>query len=283
MVIERKILVISVDVEEWVHSNWFNLKKLGYHYTNFPSDLELTIKKLLCLFDEHSVSATFFTLLDACKDHPEVIESLVRTHHEIALHGIEHKGITSLGEEEFQRQIVNGKDELESLIGSKVLGYRAPNMEISIKALEILSDQGFRYDSSVVSCLKIPGWYGWPRAPIHPYRPLLQHDKNLKEKGIIEFPIAVFPVLRIPGGGGWYLRNFGLHWVKLTLRALLKTTGFAVFYIHPWEISNNNLDLPGIPFHVFRRTGNWTLKALNSILNTFKGEVLFKSFKECLD
>jgi len=212
--------------------------------------------------------------------YPVLIDNIIDTNHEIALHGIEHKGIKSLGINAFKKQMHDGKKILESLFRTEIVGYRAPNMDISMKALEILSQSGFKYDSSIMPSLKIPGWYGWPNSPLHPYYPLL---KMTKCNNFIEFPIAVFPYLRIPGGGGWYLRNFGLDWVKLTLKLLLKKTGFAVMYIHPWEISNNNPNHPGIPFHVFNRTGNWTLKALESIIETFKKNVSFTSFKECLN
>ena len=64
-------------------------------------------------------------------------------------------------------------------------------------------------------------------------------------------------MLRVPGGGGYYFRNLGYRWTKWVLLSSLKRLGYAVFYIHPWELSDHNPKDTGAPFYTFRRTGAW--------------------------
>jgi len=271
---------MSIDVEEWFDSNWFSVEEIYPNYNDVMFDIEFTINKFLSIFEKYSIESTFFILINVLNKYPVLIDNLRDTNHEIALHGIDHRGITDLGINAFKKQIFNGKKILESLFKTKILGYRAPNMDISMNVFEILSQMSLKYDSSIMPSYKIPRWYGWPRSPLHPFNPLI----NITEfTDFIEFPLAVFPYLRIPGGGGWYLRNFGLNWVKLTLKTLLKKHSYAVFYIHPWEVSCNNPHHPDIPFHVFRRTGEWSLKALESIIKTFKRYASLCTFREYLN
>jgi polysaccharide deacetylase family protein (PEP-CTERM system associated) len=280
-----KYILISVELEEWFDSKWFDPRSvISRHYDDFPvSDIRTTTRRLLKLFDSRSVTATFFGVLNTCKSYPGIIDDIVKANHEVGLHGNDHKSIRQLGERRFREEVQYAKNELEKLSGQKVIGYRAPNFEVTREALRIIADLGFTYDSSINPCLKIPRWYGWPTCPTRPFKLLFQEDVYMKNGGIIEFPLSVFPFVRLPGSGGWYLRNFGLNWVKLLLKLHLKRQNIAVFYIHPWEISDNNPKFPEIPFHVFRRTGNWTLRALGSIIDTFKNYVAFKSFKEFLE
>ena len=60
-------------------------------------------------------------------------------------------------------------DELEDLVGAEVIGYRAPTYSIVKKtlwALDILLEQGFRYDSSIFPI--VHDRYGIPSATRFP-------------------------------------------------------------------------------------------------------------------
>ncbi len=129
--------------------------------------------------------------------------------------------------------------------------------------LAILAEEGFRYDSSIVPCLPIPGWYGNLTAPLSPYQ--LSSPSPLWE-----FPVCVHPLLRLPGGGGYYFRNLGYFWTRWVLLSCLKKLGYAMFYLHPWELSNHNPKLPGVPFFTFRRTGDWTRRKLGNLLDAIQ-------------
>jgi len=272
-----KYFVLSVDFEEWFHSNWFNPAEVMAHHFGGKTpetDLRTTTRRLLDLFEDYSIKSTFFCLLNTSQRYPEAFREIVASGHEIALHGIDHQNGES--QQQFGKSLCFGKDALEELSGSKVLGYRAPNFKMPLWGFKELSDSGFLYDSSLIPCLSIPGWYGSAKTPTHPYKVFTERSY------LFEFPLTVFPVLRLPGSGGWFLRNFGLNWVKTLFKLHLKRNDLAVLYLHPWEVSYENPLLPEIPFHVFRRTGRWTLESLKRLIETFRDQVHFTSFQEYL-
>lgn len=273
---------MTVDVEEWYHSRWFDV----YEITSDPHSMcEKDVDMVLDLFRRLNITATFFVLGKIAERLPDLVEKIVEEGHEVACHGYDHSSISELGEQEFKCQIKKTKGILKQIVGQEPLGYRAPNSGINTDAINILRNLGFRYDSSVVPCLRIPGWYGVPFSPVTPYKPnrkdMSRHDRD---GDFWEVPIAVFPFIRLPAGGGWYLRNFGSRWVKILVKVLLKK-GPATVYIHPWEVSDNHRNLKGIPFHVFRRTGVYVRDAIRGIVKDLKVDSFtIRDFleKECL-
>ncbi len=253
---------ITVDVEEWFHSNWFDVSEcIKKHYDGvYPeSDVLNTTEKLVEMFNKYDARATFFVLGETAEKYPEIMEILTASDHEIASHGWFHnKKYEDI--KEFKDDILRFKTEIHP----DANGFRFPNFGYSTEKFKFLIKNGFKYDSSIVPCLKIPGWYGNSKAPIKPY------DLNLdKGMAIKEFPMTVLPYLRLPGAGGWFLRNAGYHWTKNVVKFSLKRTGYGMIYIHPWEISDSNPCIKDIQFHVFRNTGQKTFENLERLIKTF--------------
>jgi len=82
-------------------------------------------------------------------------------------------------------------------------------------------------------------------------------------------PVTVFPFVRLPAGGGWFLRNFGVNYVKTAIRFLLRKKLPAILYIHPLDVRSGVPKLRNIPFHVTRNCGECTLRAMDHILRAF--------------
>ena len=257
----EKTISITIDVEEWFHTRLFNVEKViqEYYDGEYPeTDVVDCVKKLIHLFNKYNLKVTFFILGETAEKYPDLISIIEEKDHEIASHGYHHnRRYNDLN------QFKNDIRKFKSKITNDVTGFRFPNFNISQKKLKILAEEGFTYDSSIVPCRNIPGWYGNPKLPLEPFK------YNFNQGHIMEFPIAVSPRLRLPGGGGWYLRNVGYWWTKNVVKSLLKKTGFVVIYFHPWEISHENPRLRGIPFHVFRNTGKKCYKNLCKLIETF--------------
>ena len=256
---------ITVDVEEWFHTNWFNVSQvIGEYYGGiYPNnDVVKTTEQLLNTFDSYNVKATFFVLGETAERYPEIMEMLKSSEHEIACHGWYHNK-KYVGIEEFKHDVLKFKNE----VFNDVKGFRFPNFSYSTEKFKFILKEGFKYDSSIVPCLNIPGWYGNSKSIIKPHN--LNFDEGLS---LMEFPMSVFPYLRLPGAGGWFFRNLGYQWTKNILKYSLKKTGYGMIYIHPWEISNYNpKNIKDIKFHVFRNTGNKTLNNLEKLIETFSG------------
>lgn len=54
------------------------------------SDVLITTEKLVEMFDNHDIRATFFVLGETAEKYPEIIEILKASDHEIACHGWFH-------------------------------------------------------------------------------------------------------------------------------------------------------------------------------------------------
>lgn len=254
-------IFLTVDVEEWFHTNWFdsdNIIKKYYGGKEPVTDVISTTQSLIDLFDNNNVKATFFVLGETGVKYPAIVDILKESNHELACHGFFHNKVYS-DDNEFHLDVKRFKKE----VNADVQGFRFSNFGYTDKKLQILVKEGFSYDSSVVPCLKIPGWYGESDAPLEPYKKPIGDGIS-----IIEFPLSVMPYLRLPGSGGWFLRNVSYLWTKLILKSAVKKLGYGMLYIHPWEISTNNPEFKEIPFHVFRNTGNYTLKGLDKIIKS---------------
>lgn len=257
-------ITITVDVEEWFHTNWFDSDSvIAKYYGNKEPETDVfkKTKELVDLFDDHNVKATFFLLGETAVKYPDLIDILDRSQHELACHGFFHNKLYS-NNKEFHKDVKRFKKEVKS----NVQGFRFSNFGYTNKKLQILVKEGFSYDSSVVPCLKIPGWYGESDAPLEPYK-----KKIGDEISITEFPLSVMPYLRLPGSGGWFLRNIGYLWTKFIIKFAIRNSGYGMIYIHPWEISDNNPKFKEIPFHVFRNAGDYTFKSLEKLIVNLSG------------
>lgn len=275
---KEKHLTITVDVEEWFHSNWFDadyILKTYYDGKTPQSDVEDSIGRILSMFDELDVQGTFFILGGTAERYPSIIDAIQDAGHEIASHGYYHD-LNSIDTTMFREDI----KKFRKNVYAHPKGFRFPNYTFQRDILDVLSEEGFLYDSSVVPSHNIPGWYGDPLAPRKPHFHRLGSNQR-----IIEFPISVLPYLRLPGAGGWFLRNAGFLWTYYVTTVLLQSVGYANIYFHNWEISRENPRHPGIPFHVFRNTGDSMMKRIASLIKVWKtmDSVVIEPFEELLD
>jgi len=131
--------------------------------------------------------------------------------------------------------------------------------------------------------MRIPGYYGRPLAPTQPYRPSkLSLSKTDQSRDFIEFPFAVLPYLRVPGGSGWYLRNLGMRIVEAALQAQSRR-GAACFNFHPYELSNLVPVVPELPFHALRGIGDRMYGQVKALLRKFEGKCRFVSFRDIME
>jgi len=145
--------------------------------SNVPNSLPLTSN----LKPQTSVRATFFILGWLAERYPHLIRTIKDQGHEIANHGYAHKLIYTQTKEEFRNDIRKSKAILEDITGSEVIGYRAPSYSITQKsrwALEILMEEGFKYDSSIFPIHH--DFYGFPQAPRFPFLISMNGNNNFE-------------------------------------------------------------------------------------------------------
>jgi len=260
------VLSLTVDVEEWYHDLWPGVDKIIMEYYNHKLPKGTFVEPLrliLQMLERQRVRSTFFILGESAEACPEMVEEIYDKGHEVASHGFLHKDFTKISVDEVEEVEKRNRDFLGKITGEKPEGFRAPLFKINSKIISTLEKVGYGYDSSVVPSVNIPGWFGYFNAPLYPYR------VDVQERNFFEVPVAVFPYLRLPAGGGWFIRNFGLRYVKTAIRLLLRKGLPTILYVHPLDVYSDVPQLAGIPFHTTRRCGEYTIKALEHILRNF--------------
>jgi len=264
---------LTVDVEEWYHGLWPESDKIVSEYYRYKvpkGTFVEPLQRLLEIFEKHRVCSTFFVLGETAEFSPEMVEKIYDLGHEIASHSYRHRDLTRISLTELEKSEKENQQLLGKITGETPKGFRAPLFKIDADILDSLENMGYVYDSSVVPSIKIPGWFGYHNAPLHPYHPDRRNlTKQSLHRSFYEVPLTVFPWVRLPAGGGWFLRNFGVNYVKTAIRFLLRKKLPVVLYIHPLDVYSDVPRLRGIPFHVTRNCGEYSLKAIKHILSTF--------------
>jgi polysaccharide deacetylase family protein (PEP-CTERM system associated) len=220
---------MSVDVESWVHRPIFNIPLSEQTKELDEGHVLRSTRIILELFKAYHVRATFFILGTVAEWYPELIDCIKNDGHEIGIHGYTHNRLYNHTKETFDREIRKTTAILNSL-GVEPRGYRSPVFSRADFLYEVLSENGIRYDSSILP-IRTPLYDG----TAYESRPFLA------DRGIIEIPCSVlkFSKLRLPVGG-FYLRLLGGPMNCFLLHQVEKKNGISVMYFHPWEI----LDIP---------------------------------------
>lgn len=233
---------LTVDVEDYFQVSGFADRICRRDWDNYECRVEDNTNRLLSIFDESGVLATFFILGWVAERYPSLVRRIAAHGHEIASHGYWHQLVYDLTPEEFEKDIRDSKDSIHNACGIEVTAYRAPSFSIvprSRWALDVLAEQGFTIDSSI---FPIAGHdrYGDPDSPKTIHSIETSHGK------ITEFPptagrLGRFPV---PIGGG-YFRLFPLSLTQWAINQVNQTNGPAMFYTHPWEFDPDQPRIAG--------------------------------------
>jgi len=267
------LICLSVDVEELHHFLWPYVDKRLFKRSNRLHELTFLdpLKHVLEIFEDHGVKSTFFVSGEIAKRSPEAVEKIHDLGHEVASHGYCHKNLAYMNTNNFEKMEKMNRELLAKITGHRPEGFRAPIFMIDAGMLNSLERIGYTYDSSVVPAIKMPGWFGFSNAPLHPYHPSEENvAKTCQERNFFEVPVAVFPFLRLPAGGGWFLRNIGVTYIKTAIKLLLSKKYPVVLYIHLQDLSLAMPRVDGVPFHEFRNCGRYALKAIENILRNIK-------------
>lgn len=82
--------------------------------------------RLLTTLEDVGAQATFFVLVSRVRRFPQVAASIVESGHEIALHGLDHRRLTTLPLAEARRSITNAHAELQERLRTTVRWFRPP-------------------------------------------------------------------------------------------------------------------------------------------------------------
>lgn len=192
--------------------------------------------RILDLLAKHDTKATFFTLGQVAEHYPNLLKRIDAEGHEVGVHSYNHIQFFKLNPEAAREDLYRAKNTIEGIIGRKAKGFRAPAFSVRPDtkwALDIISELGFEYDSSIVPART--DRYGWPG-----FSKNIQLLKLLSGRELIEVPLSSVDILgrSVPAGGGGYLRIFPYWFTKWALKRI-QQNNFAMVYLHPYEIDTS--------------------------------------------
>lgn len=165
--------------------------------------IEEGIPRLLSLFSEEKIVATFFTTGDVARKYPTMVAEIVNGGHELGSHGDTHQRFGQMTHEQAETELQESAKILRQF--AKVTAFRAPNLDFPARFLPLLAESGYELDSSL-------GRHKWGSYFVKPHVAC----------GIRRIPASISPSpLRTPKRcRDWLL-------------SLLESP--AVLFFHPWE------------------------------------------------
>ncbi len=239
----RVVNAMSVDVEDYFQVQAFSNRISRADWDGCECRVETNTNRILDLFGEAGIHATFFTLGWVAERYPQLVRRIVADGHELASHGFAHYRADEQTPEAFRADIRATKQMLEDIGGVAVRGYRAATFSIGAKnlwALDILGDEGYAYSSSVNPIAHDN--YGMPDAPRFAFHPN-------PASSFEEYPITTLRVgnRNLPCGGGGYFRLLPYALSRWAMRRVNTVDEQpCIFYFHPWEVDPDQPRIAGI-------------------------------------
>jgi polysaccharide deacetylase family protein (PEP-CTERM system associated) len=239
---------LTVDVEEYFHAHAYE-KAIGpAEWGRLPSRVEDNVRRLLELFAEVGARATFFLLGWVAERHPGLVREIAALGHELATHGYAHRLVYRQTRAEFAGDLARSLATIRDATGADgVMGYRAPSFSITgdvLWALDVLCEQGMRYDSSILPITSRGRLKGGKRQGL---ANASRFATRLPD-GLWEFPVSTVRVANRnwPVAGGGYLRLLPLWLTRRAIGRINAEGQPAVVYLHPWEIDAEEPAVPGV-------------------------------------
>jgi polysaccharide deacetylase family protein (PEP-CTERM system associated) len=227
--------VLSVDVEDYFHVEAFAAKIRYEHWNSYESRVERNVDRILEMFDEHAVKATFFILGWVAEKLPHLSRRIAMANHEVGCHGYAHRRLHTQTPDQFRDDLRRATAVLTDQVQRPMHCYRAPSFSVvksTMWALDVLGDEGYIFDSSIFPVRH--DLYGVPDSDRFPH-----WRTNSQGHPLFEFPPSTIRSAKNNWGvaGGGYLRLAPYGPTSWAIRHINKVEGQpAMVYFHPWEI-----------------------------------------------
>lgn len=195
--------------------------------------IEEGMPKLLDLFGQEAVPATFFVTGATAERYPATVEGMVEQGHEIGCHGYSHESFAEFDEVRARHEIEGTNRILRRF--APVTSFRAPYLKFPERFLPILTGDGMTLDAS--------------RAK---YK---RKERPASAPGLRRMEASITPsVTRLPA----VIRD---AWLS-SLRSPV------VLFFHPWEFVD--LTASSIPYDCRFKTGQPALDSLRATIRLFR-------------
>ncbi len=196
--------------------------------------IEEAAPKLLALFEDTGIRATYFTTGEVAERYPAHVDALVRSGHELGCHGMSHTAFDAMDVATARWEIERSAAILREF--APVTSFRAPYLRFPEPFVSLLESAEFLLDSSLAK-------YKWA------------YHARRRETSLTRIAASMTSsVYRLPR----VIRN---PWMQALSDPV-------VLFVHPWEFVD--LTHEDLRFDCRFRTGDFALRALREVIELFQ-------------
>ena len=234
--------ILTVDVEDWFH---LLEVKGGYapeEWDSLPSRVVANTNRLLDLFAEYGLQATFFFIGWVAERNRDLVRRIADAGHEVGSHSYWHELVARHDRASFREDLARSRKTLEDITGGPIRGFRAPGFSItpeSAWAFDLVLEEGFTYDSSLWPGRSLYGGFATPLDGPHVVRcnggDLFEIPASTRVRG-----------LPLPYSGGGYLRLLPRWLIRACIRSNARLGVPTALYVHPRDFDDGQprMNLP---------------------------------------
>ncbi len=251
---------ISLDLD----NQWSYMKTHGDSgWDKFPSYFDIVIPRVLDILDKLSLKITFFIVGKdaALEKNRDALKLLTERGHEVGNHSFHHEPwLNFYPRDKIRREIIEAEEVILRITAQKPLGFRGPGFVWSPDIIEVLAENGYLYDSSILPTYLAPlarVYYFWTSnltreekkqrkklfgslkdaiSPVKPFLWCLNSSETL-----LEIPVTTTPLIKIPLHLSYllYFSRFSILltflYLKIALTLCRITNTAPNFLLHPLD------------------------------------------------
>ena len=111
---------------------------------------EVGVPRILEGYRRYGLKQTFFIPAWCIEQYPKTVEAIVEDGHEVGFHGYIHEAPNSLSRDDERYWMERSIEVIERFTGKRPRGNRSPLYHFSENTADLLVDNGFLYDSSLM-------------------------------------------------------------------------------------------------------------------------------------
>ncbi|MEO7986687.1 MAG: glycosyltransferase [Gemmatimonadales bacterium] len=238
--------VLTVALEDYYHAAPFRPWIREEIWYRFEDRLAASTGRMLDLFERCEARATFFVTGRIAEAAPELVRAVAARGHEIAAAGDHGRNLQDLDPARFRQDVIRARERLEQVVGRQVLGYRIASAWLSpadVWILDVLSDVGYHYDSSIRPALLSNPDEVWRRSRKQCLGP---------EHRFYEVPVSSIGLfgLQVPIAGGGPFRHFPEYWTRRAIAHWDRHRSEPyVLHLRTWELDADQPRISAPPMH----------------------------------
>jgi peptidoglycan/xylan/chitin deacetylase (PgdA/CDA1 family) len=234
------------------------------------------------MIESHNIKASFFIVGELIQTLKKIIKHLDNDGHDIGLHSYSHKRPVEQNINKFIEDTKETISEMRNILPNNSFGYRSPCFAIDRERLNEVIKLGIKYDASKITQKEHPLYVNLDLDGFEKQERDIYKKDSFK---VFEVSTIKFLGVNIPIAGGGYLRIIPWPLYIWLLKKYLKKSNFINFFIHPFELSNANFELPentpSLTKFRYNYKRNKVEKRLNKIIILLKENgYIFKTFSQ---